>query len=339
MQAKPRTRLLAIMITLGLAPVAAVAHHSPAAYDTGKTVSITGTITRYSFRNPHVYMTLAVTNPDGSTTSVDIEAGASSVIQPLGFTRDAVGVGDQVTINGSPSKRRPDTEMMGRELYREDGSYFPLHIQARSSYQAQQQVAGSLAGTWFAETDDFYTYLNANRNDWALTQQGRDFMAELDYRDTPQKDCIPLAPPTLMLYPVAKTISIHEDRVEFDIDWLDADRVVWTDGREHPEASQTFLLGHSTGHWEDNTLVIDTSNYQPHDMGLSLYLPGSGDKHLTERLTLNPDGEGLTYSGTVTDPAYLEAAVNFSGQWRYRPDMQHSEEACDLETAYEFLKE
>src|SRR5215475_9157880 len=56
----------------------AFAHHSAAAFNTQQEVKITGTITEYKFRNPHIYMTVQVKKPDGSSTLVEIEAGAAS---------------------------------------------------------------------------------------------------------------------------------------------------------------------------------------------------------------------------------------------------------------------
>ena len=54
----------------------AMAHHSAAAYNTQQPMTITGTVTEYRFRNPHIFMTVAVKNADGSTSSIEVEAGA-----------------------------------------------------------------------------------------------------------------------------------------------------------------------------------------------------------------------------------------------------------------------
>src|SRR5438093_291539 len=75
----------------------ALAHHSAAAYDTQKEVRLTGTITQYRFGNPHVYMILQVKKADGSTKPVEVEAGAASVLNPLGFKKDSLAAGDVVS--------------------------------------------------------------------------------------------------------------------------------------------------------------------------------------------------------------------------------------------------
>ena len=69
------------------------AHHSAAAYDTQKEIKITGTVKEYRFKNPHVYLTVQVKNADGSTVAMEVEAGAASVLNPLGFTKNSVAVG------------------------------------------------------------------------------------------------------------------------------------------------------------------------------------------------------------------------------------------------------
>ena len=80
-------------------------------------------------------------------------------------------------------------------------------------------------------------------------------------------------------------------------------RVRALDGRKHPPAGETLLLGHSVGRWEGNTLVVETTNFKDHPMGLSTSLPSSAGKRLTERFSLSPDGKNLIYSARVASLA------------------------------------
>ena len=327
--------LLAASIALALSAPGS-AHHSAAAFNTQEEVSVTGTITEYSFRNPHVYMTLEVEKAEGSTVQMEVEAGAGSVLNPLGFTRDAVAVGDRVTVTGNPGRRKPDELLLGRELYKDDGSYYPLNISSRSIYEAGEASTDTIAGTWFSPRTEFFAFLGGAGR-WPVTEQGREAMQNVDPAATPQKDCIPIAAPGLMFYPVANTITVEEDRVLMDVDWMETERVIHLDGRAHPPASETFLHGHSVGHWEGDTLVVDTANYSAHPMGLSTSLPGSTQKHLVERFEVSEDGRELIYSGIMEDPEYLREPVEWNGRWLYRPRMQHSNEQCDVEVARRFL--
>jgi hypothetical protein len=329
--------VLACSMSISIA-MPALAHHSAAAYNTQQELRVTGTITEYRFRNPHVYMTLQVKKDDGSTVLMEVEAGAASVLNPLGFTKDSVAVGDVVTIAGNPARNNPDKAMLGKDLYKKDGAYFPLNIASRSVYIRKDEVATSIAGTWFAPRTEFNAFFGGARN-WSVTDKGKAAMAVVDPKATTQKDCIPIGAPALMFYPVANTITVQKDRVVMKVDWLDSERVVYLDGRKHPPASETSLHGHSVGRWEGDTLVIDTTNFKEHAMGLTMSLPSSTQKHLVERLRLAQDGKGLIYSGVIEDPVYLAKPVEWSGQWMYRPSMPHSNEKCDLEVARKFLRD
>ena len=54
-----------------------------------------------------------------------------------------------------------------------------------------------------------------------------------------------------------------------------------------PPPDQTSLQGHSVGRWEAKTLVVDTTNFSEHANGLSLSMPASAQKRLTERFAYN----------------------------------------------------
>ena len=74
-------------------------------------------------------------------------------------------------------------------------------------------------------------------------------------------------------------------------------RVIPTDGRPHIPQSVRLWQGDSVGHWEGNTLVVDTTNFT----GLTAYRGSSDRLHLTERFTRAAD-DAMTYQFTVEDP-------------------------------------
>jgi hypothetical protein len=73
-------------------------------------------------------------------------------------------------------------------------------------------------------------------------------------------------------------------------------RIIPTDGRPHVPSTVTKWLGDSVGHWEGNTLVIDTTNFDP---GREWRGATSG-MHLIERLTIT-DPKTLKYEFRVED--------------------------------------
>ena len=75
-------------------------------------------------------------------------------------------------------------------------------------------------------------------------------------------------------------------------------RIIPTDGSPHPSSNIRLWRGDSRGHWEGNTLVVDTTNFDPRNP-----FRGSSDKlHVVERYT-PVDKDTIMYQFTVEDPA------------------------------------
>lgn len=78
-------------------------------------------------------------------------------------------------------------------------------------------------------------------------------------------------------------------------------RIVPTDGRPHAPSQIRTWLGDSRGHWEGNTLVVETTNFHPD----RIWRQGgnaTADMHLVERFT-RVDRDTISYRITVEDPA------------------------------------
>jgi hypothetical protein len=84
------------------------AHHSLAGvYDVKQEAKVSGVLTNVAFTNPHGAMTLAVKNPDGTTTNWVLTTGSANTLTSLGFGasgRNAVKAGDAVTITYFPAR-------------------------------------------------------------------------------------------------------------------------------------------------------------------------------------------------------------------------------------------
>ena len=87
-------------------------------------------------------------------------------------------------------------------------------------------------------------------------------------------------------------------------------RWVFMDSRSHtdPDIYAPSYNGESMGRWERDTLVIDTKNFAPKNHYID-GVPISGDLHITERVRMINDGEGLEIVYTMTD------AANWEGEW------------------------
>ena len=326
--------------SLALGGVTAVAHHSAAAFDTQKEVTVNGTVKSYRFANPHVQLIVTVKKDDGSSVDMDVEAGAASVLNGLGFTKDALKVGELVTVTGNPARSNPDAHMLGKDLYKKaDGAYLPLYIGSKSIYDSKvNATASSIEGTWFSPMRSFTGVMGAAGR-WPMTEKGQAARKAANPNVSSQADCIPIGEPTVMVYPVANNIKVQKDKVVIKTDWMDTERTVYLDGRKHPAPTQTFLHGHSVGRWEGKALIVETTNFKEHASGLATTLPSSTQKKLVERFELGEDGKTLKYSGTVEDPVYLSAPGQFSATWEYRPTMPFSNQKCDVQIARQFMKD
>ncbi len=91
---------------------------------------------------------------------------------------------------------------------------------------------------------------------------------------------------------------------EFDGNRL---RRIYTDGRKHPADPDLTFNGHSIGHWEGDTLVVDTVGILPEvfiPTGQAVALPNNGDMHIVERIHLT-DPNSLSFELEVTAPHVL----------------------------------
>ena len=101
-----RSRLVIVsVIAVGLLiPFPLAAHHGSAAFDTGKRVTLKGTVNQWVYSNPHCLLTLDVTGEDGKMVQWIAEGQAPNVIFPVGYRKDSFKAGDQVTVIVEPVK-------------------------------------------------------------------------------------------------------------------------------------------------------------------------------------------------------------------------------------------
>jgi len=102
---RTKLRVLVAGLSLLVLAVPAVAHHSFAAeYDASKQVTLHGVVTRVDWTNPHARFTIDVKDESGKVTSWDLELASPNALRRLGWTRDFLQVGGEVTVFGSLAK-------------------------------------------------------------------------------------------------------------------------------------------------------------------------------------------------------------------------------------------
>src|SRR3954468_6968841 len=79
----------------------AFAHHSFAVYDHSKTLSLKGTVTKWTWSNPHAYLDIDV--KDGGVVKHYVLEGTSiNMLQRLGWRSNMIKAGDEVTVVEAP---------------------------------------------------------------------------------------------------------------------------------------------------------------------------------------------------------------------------------------------
>src|SRR5690348_12152810 len=85
-------------------PPAATAHHSFAMFDHVHRVTVAGTVTRFQWTNPHVFIELDVPGANGEKKHYSIECASPNVLMRGGWKYTDVKVGDQVKLLINPLK-------------------------------------------------------------------------------------------------------------------------------------------------------------------------------------------------------------------------------------------
>jgi len=103
-------------------------------------------------------------------------------------------------------------------------------------------------------------------------------------------------------------------------------RQIFLDGRAHPKDADPSWLGHSIGHWDGDTLVVDTA--QLNDRSLLQIYPHSESLHLTERYRRR-DLRHLEVQTLIEDPQSFVRPWKVQTELSLSPDQEILEYVCE----------
>ncbi len=152
-----------------------------------------------------------------------------------------------------------------------------------------------------------------------------------EVRFDPTAACLPPGMPRMMSAIYGIEILQTAGQVTITAEWQNAQRRIWTDGRKQadPEELLPTYAGHSVGHWEGDTLVVDTLGVREDALIDQSGLPISEALRITERMYLSKDEPGVLINEiTVNDPLVFTTPWSRTYRYRYRPELNLQEYVC-----------
>jgi hypothetical protein len=324
---------------------AASAHHSDVALRLEEILTFEGVVTEFTLRNPHSYFVVETTEVTGETQGWEVQMGSALSMSRRGWSAETLSLGDVVTVSIHPAR---DGRTYGLFDSMEKNG-LPVSYD-RLPPPSNAARATSIEGVWLVDRErlpaDYPGGLaELMDRDMTLTEKGR-LAAEAfsqDSLENPELSCITKPTPGGLIYTDIYPLQIEflndEQLVMIRSQYFDQERTVYMDGREHPPADQRTHEGHSVGWWEDDVLVVDTTNFADDRSPYQNGVPSGAEKHVVERYRLQATGTHMTLQFVLEDPEYMVGSVTHTRDLRYSPHIEMSPFNCDIEATRRYLPE
>jgi hypothetical protein len=114
-----------------------------------------------------------------------------------------------------------------------------------------------------------------------------------------------------------------KDRIELRYGEWAARRTIYMDGRKIPAGLKPSRLGYSVGHWDGDTLVVETSGVAANIFGVAADATlHSAQLRTVERYARAADGKTLLLTATLEDPATFREALALKKLWSWAPNQK-----------------
>lgn len=297
----------------------AIAHHSfEPHFDVKKPVSISGTVTEYEARNPHSYLHVRALDENGRSQEYICESHGVTQLIRNGITPQMLRPGTELRIDGSQSRNDPH-RCFFNNVYFPDGRALNVNGPRGTPGQVSAQPAlpprQDIFGTWLLAPMPGRLTAGPQPMIDSMTDAGRAAVARYNpFKDDPAFRCDPVAVRRVWGAPgTPLSITREKDRVILRHEWMDVRRVVYLDQKGHPAGGPRTSLGHSIGHFEGDTLVIETGNYAAGVLNQYVEMPGQPTRGLlhsaaltsVERVRLDAARQRLVVQIELKDPGYF----------------------------------
>ena len=312
---KPVAVAIALCAGLSLGAGNAFAHHSFAPhFDASKPVSISGTVTEFEARNPHSYLHIASPDENGRTREYVCESHGVTQLTRNGLTPTMLKAGTMVRVAGSQSRHSAYMCFFDSVEFA-DGRKLSVNGPAGPRTPPVLAKRTDIFGTWLLAPIRNRSTSGPQPMMQFLTPAGEKAVAAYDpFKDDPTFRCDPVAVRRVWGAPgTPLEVVKNGNDVVLHHEWMDVRRVIHMNMKEHPKNGPRSSLGHSIGHWDGDTLVVDTANYSAGVLNQYVETPGQPTKGLlhsaaltsVERLHLDAAGQRLVVEINLTDPEFF----------------------------------
>lgn len=336
---------------LCLFPILGGAHHAVAgSYDATQTIELEGVVTEVLWRNPHVQLSLRVTDENGEAQIWEMATTSLSNMRRWQIDPAFIEVGDTIRVAGNPAVRgrhglyvRNVLTRAGEEVLLAPNLERRWSDRVIEMSESRQRGVGDTSKPELGifriwSTPDNIPMLiprgfgKTPVNRANMTAEARRRVDEFVWeRDNPLTNCAPKGMPTIMEAPYPFELVQSGTDILWHDEEFDTVRTIHMSSESLAPDPQGTLLGTSVGHWEDpRTLVVRTTN-----MSWGYFdvqgVPLSAAAETVERFVLSPLGDRLDYRLTVIDPATFVEPVVLEKYWVWYPDAIVGRYACSPE--------
>ena len=138
-----------------------------------------------------------------------------------------------------------------------------------------------------------------------FTREGAERWRTVDTANDPTARCLPPGPTRAFTAPLPFLLVQHPTMIALLYEYFTVWRVIYMDGRPHPDDVDDIpdFMGHSIGHWEGSTLVVDTVGIDGRSWLDTAGHEHSDKLHVVERFEKN--GANITWTATFDDPVFF----------------------------------
>jgi hypothetical protein len=190
-----------------------------------------------------------------------------------------------------------------------------IHLRSNSTAPAPRMPDGKpdLSGIWSPDRNFTIDITNALKpgeelpiQPWAL-KAAKERMS----KDDPDANCLPAGVPRMVPYPwkIVQTPALILFLSEGNIHSY---RQIFMDGRKHPDDLDPTWFGDSIGHWEDDTLVVDSVGFNDKFWFDDAAHPHTEQLHIVERYHRKDMGH-LEFQVTIDDPGAYTRPFTLNG--------------------------